>query len=77
MVGEVGQICLAGAKEGSFKAVDGKHGKLLNDAQKPFTISYKTSTEYVREREELLISATQNTAYVTLPFLVLLAHCNP
>jgi len=45
MVGEVEQICLAWAKEGSFSAVDGKHGKLLDDAQKPFTISCETSTE--------------------------------
>ena len=61
-MGEVGQICLAGAKEGSFIAVDGKRGKLLDDAQKPFTISYKTSTEYVGEQEALLISATRNAA---------------
>ena len=46
MVGEVGQICLPWAKEDSFRAVDGKHGKLWDDAQKPFTISHKTSTEY-------------------------------
>ena len=79
MVGEVGQICLAGAKEGSFKAVDGKHGKLLDDAQKSFTISYKTSTEYVREQEELLISATQNTAYAASPLqpLNFVAHLEP
>ena len=74
MVGEVGQICLAWAKQTPLEQwmENMEHCWMMPRNLSPSLTKQALSMD-VREQEGLLISATEMPP-VTLPFLVLLAH---